>query len=441
MAKLRAEYRSTKDYAPLTLRFTFQKNGKPQRLDAKSKIFVDKEYWDSKHYSNSRNAEVRNKQAEVNSHLQEIEKHILEKFSLLPENEITKEWYKNLIDEYYNPKTENQLNESLSYWIQHKIDNAHLIRNSKGGMGLSEERVSKHKTLKKHFLNAFDEKIKVKDFDDIEFQNFVEWAIDDMGYSASYATKLAVDLKSVISYAMSKGVETSKDFASIRLQEIKSLEYDMDVIFLDSDEIAKVENVSLETDELINARKWLLIFCWTGQRGGIFTQKLSPKIFKRNENGFVIEYTQKKGNKPVTVPILPYVQKLYLNNELPYKMTTQKLNKLFPIIAERAGINEMTLGRLQEVVEIDGKRVRRTFKKERPKYEYVKTHIGRRSFASNHYGKMENGAIMAVTGHKKLNTFLSYVNKSMNTHIDAFAKLYSKDTETLKNKAPLRKVK
>lgn len=437
MAKLRAEYRSKKEYTNLTFRFTFQKGGKPQRLDAKSNIYVEKEYWFKKHNSNSRDPNLRSRQTEINNKIQNAENYILGQYDKTPQNSINKEWYRKAIEDYCFPKEKQVYKENVSFWIQHKIDNAHLIPNSKGGMGLSIDRVSKLKTLKNHFISAFDDKIKIKEFDKIEFENFIQWSKDDKGFSDGYAMKMAVDLKSIINYALGKGIRVSDDFNSIVLKEIKSLDFDMDVIFLSLDEIEKIKKVNLISDELINARKWLLTLCWTGQRGGIFTEKLNPKLFKKDKKGYYIEYTQKKGNKPVTVPVLPYLEQLFLNNDLPKKMTTQRLNKLFPEIGKIAGIDEVTLGKLQEVVEIDNKRVRRTIKKDRPKFEYIKTHTGRRSFASNHYGKMPNEIIMAVTGHSKLNTFLTYVNKSSNIHIETFREFYKSEKE-VDTKSPLR---
>ena len=44
-----------------------------------------------------------------------------------------------------------------------------------------------------------------------------------------------------------------------------------------------------------------------------------------------------------------------------------------------------------------------------PKFELVTSHICRRSFASNLYGKIPNMTIMAITGHKTEVQFLKYI--------------------------------
>jgi integrase len=42
----------------------------------------------------------------------------------------------------------------------------------------------------------------------------------------------------------------------------------------------------------------------------------------------------------------------------------------------------------------------------------VSSHIGRRSFASNHFGKIPTPIIMAATGHRSESSFLKYIGKS-----------------------------
>ena len=46
----------------------------------------------------------------------------------------------------------------------------------------------------------------------------------------------------------------------------------------------------------------------------------------------------------------------------------------------------------------------------------------RRSFASNYYGKIETPLLMNITGHTKVNTFLTYIAPHQNK--DALADLF-----------------
>ena len=57
-----------------------------------------------------------------------------------------------------------------------------------------------------------------------------------------------------------------------------------------------------------------------------------------------------------------------------------------------------------------------------PKYEFVTSHIMRRSFASNYYGKIETPLLMNITGHSKESTFLTYIGTHQNK--DTLADLF-----------------
>jgi hypothetical protein len=46
------------------------------------------------------------------------------------------------------------------------------------------------------------------------------------------------------------------------------------------------------------------------------------------------------------------------------------------------------------------------------KWELVSSHIGRRSFVSNHFGKIPIPIIMATTGHRSKSLFLNYIDMS-----------------------------
>lgn len=57
-----------------------------------------------------------------------------------------------------------------------------------------------------------------------------------------------------------------------------------------------------------------------------------------------------------------------------------------------------------------------------PKYKFVTSHIMRRSFASNYYGKIETPLLMNITEYLKESTFLTYIGTDQNK--DALADLF-----------------
>ncbi|MBS9768317.1 MAG: hypothetical protein KGV44_12390 [Flavobacteriaceae bacterium] len=115
------------------------------------------------------------------------------------------------------------------------------------------------------------------------------------------------------------------------------------------------------------------------------------------------------------IPVLPKVRRVYQEG-LPYPITLQNLSNHFKELGKLAGIDTPTMG----LKRVNGRGV----KKLRPKYEYLSTHTGRRSFATNHFGKLDTEMIMKVTGHARRDTFLKYIGKDENLHLDAFFDYY-----------------
>jgi hypothetical protein len=65
-----------------------------------------------------------------------------------------------------------------------------------------------------------------------------------------------------------------------------------------------------------------------------------------------------------------------------------------------------------------------------PKHEVVSSHVCRRSFSSNYYGRIPTSVLMVITGHGTERMFLSYIVKTTyyNAHqmLEYFSKLAPK---------------
>ena len=63
-----------------------------------------------------------------------------------------------------------------------------------------------------------------------------------------------------------------------------------------------------------------------------------------------------------------------------------------------------------------------------PKYQLLSSHDLRRSFATNHYGKIPTPILMKLTGHSRESAFLEYVGKNanMDTYTDILMDALSK---------------
>jgi integrase len=107
------------------------------------------------------------------------------------------------------------------------------------------------------------------------------------------------------------------------------------------------------------------------------------------------------------------------------KIFSNFLNDFLKVICRIAGIEEVVRGfknnpktRRKEVVDA-------------PKYEFVTSHIMRRSFATNYFGKIETPILMEITGHSRESTFLSYIGENPNK--DAIADVFMERLRKLGN--------
>ena len=122
---------------------------------------------------------------------------------------------------------------------------------------------------------------------------------------------------------------------------------------------------------------------------------------------------------------------MYNNDSLPTKISKQKFNDYIKQVCELAEINEPIndkLIELKKTIIIDDKELKlyRKVKGIRPKYKYVSSHIGRKSFCMMYDGNknISREFIMRVTGHKNLSSYLTYINKTDESHLQEFEKMY-----------------
>lgn len=217
-------------------------------------------------------------------------------------------------------------------------------------------------------------------------------------------------IKTFCKYAKSLGIETHPQMDTLKFKKEK-----VEKIYLNEVEIEAIKNLK-ETDlneYLINAKDWLIISCFTGQRISDFMRFTSKMI--REENGKkLIEFTQKKTFKEMTVPLHPEVLKILKkrNGSFPRSISDQRYNSYIKEVCMLAEIDEVITGKKQINISNIGETQIRNKSGQYPKYELVTSHIGRRSFATNFYGKIPTNYLIYVTGHSSETMFLNYIGKS-----------------------------
>ncbi|MBK5208734.1 MAG: phage integrase SAM-like domain-containing protein [Flavobacteriaceae bacterium] len=411
MATINFLYRSSKPEAPLNLRFLFRHNEKDYVFGAKTKLQVSKYYWEKQHnLKRSKDIDISNRIVEVNSKMNNIEKHILAAFEkvMSPET-INKEWLGVQMDHYYNPIQQSKnipidLVSFIDYYIEQRKDE--ITRASR-----IKFNVIKHKM--ERLQSSINKTIFIKDINQ-DFKDVFTEYYNSENYSQNTTQRELNIIKTFCKFAKSKGLEVHSELDSLKLKKGNTLK-----IFLTFEELKSIEDANLDKDYLINARDWLIISCYTGQRVSDFMRFNKEMIRLENDNEGnakeLIEFIQKKTNKKMTIPIHSKVKEVLnkRNGDFPRQISDQRYNEFIKKVCEAAEIKEPIEGKKQLNISKDPKISKiRNVEGVYPKCELVTSHIGRRSFATNFYGTIPTTLLINVTGHSTETMFLNYIGKS-----------------------------
>ncbi|MGB5821448.1 MAG: phage integrase SAM-like domain-containing protein [Saonia sp.] len=340
---------------------------------------------------------------------------------------INAQWLENEIDVINNKKPVVKL-DILTNYIQHIIDTANTRPNQRGGLGLSERRVKSYITFK-GMIDRYEKEnrkgksVLIKEIDLKFVEVFKDWLFFQK-YSINYVGKNIDNLKAVCYDAERNGIQTSTTLKSIRsFSEQKAPEA---IIYLSEPEQKTIGEIFLQREALLNARKWLLLGCLIGQRGSDLLST-SERNIKQLDGIRVIEIKQSKTGKLVAVPLLPEAEKI-LEDGFPYLISLQNFNEYIKDICKLAGLDAPTLGLKRESGK--GKGIKASVKGIYPKHELIGSHVCRRSFATNFYGKIPTPVLINITGHGTEKMFLKYIGKTTYDNayqmVEYFTKLQTK---------------
>lgn len=419
MATINFLYRSSKENAPLNLRLLFRHNNKDYILGAKTNLIIytlnelsnnrklsGKYYWNKLHLlKRVKDISVSNKQTEVNIEINKLENFLLDAFNKTSINQINKEWLQSQIDKYYNPVPKN--NALASNELTKNID--FYINSNKSQ--ITTGTIKQYKTLKNKIIKyekTKSIKLLVKDINEAFKNDFENYCLEN-NYSPNTISRNLKGIKTICNYARRQGIEIS-----LQLENVKTKTKKAKNIYLTLDDISQIESINKNTltESLKNARDWLIISCFSGQRVSDF-MRFSDDMIRIENTKHLIEFTQKKTNKIMTIPLHKKVLEILKRNKgkFPRPISDQKYNDYIKEVCRIAGLTEKVNG--SKKIEIEqGSKVFRKVTKNYEKWELVSSHIGRRSFATNFYGQIPTTLLINVTGHSTEAMFLDYIGKS-----------------------------
>ena len=391
-------------------------------IKIKTNVFVDPKNWDSKHQKIKEVIAVKNRK-EINRKLSQLKIEIIDNYNIsYMEGEIIdKGWLQDVINDFFerSEDVESQVNyehtlyysEFGRWWLQEKAKKWITQSNTY----MNEREISKYHS----FLNLVQQyscknKVKLSKSGNRFITDFVIW-LSENGYAEKTIKRHVGRVKFFFSRAKEEGFKVDPTYG-LRIYIPKSEEV-LEPI-LNPSEIETVFNLEISNTTLDNARDNLIIACWTGLRISDFNNKLDTSNFIDD----VIEITTTKTKTSVVIPIHPMVKKILIkhNGKLPKKVNDADFNKQIKEVSRMAGINNIMKGRIYD------KESKRKVLGLHCKYKLITSHIGRRSFATNHFGKIPNSVIMGICGWSQEDMMLKYIKKSNRDHAEQLKEYWDK---------------
>ena len=309
---------------------------------------------------------------------------------------INSQWLKDFIKPPQQVETiPSKLVEYFDYYALHKKSTI-------------EESTHTKLNVNKHLVERFQKATKteyfIKDVDANFKLNFESYCKKE-NYAQNTIARTIKFIKTICYHARNNGIE-----AHFQLNSITAKIEKVEKIFLTIDEIEQIQNKKLELDYLINARDWLIISCETGQRVSDFMRFKKEQI--RYEGKVpLIEFTQIKTGKKMAIPLSKKVIAILKKRKgnFPRQISDQRYNEYIKEVCKIAELDEKTKGSKSKTSDKITRKKSGTFEK----WELVTSHIGRRSFATNNYGRIPTSLLINVTGHSTETMFLEYIGKTV----------------------------
>ena len=371
------------------------RDGRTVDIKVKTPLFINPIDWSKikKQPKNTKDAEGK----ALMSGLNDIKNKIVTKLNIAdPTLLITKNWLESVL---YPPEVKPTIEKE--YFLLTSFYAYYEEKKSNSDTKLSLlKKIKSVEALVRRFEAKKKRKFLLTDVD-VNWMADFEKFMRSENYKQSYIFRVVKFIKMVGQYSKNLGFATSNNFDSIKSKDKKAFK-----TYLNNEELQAIEDAVMPTESLENARDWLIISCHLGQRVSDL-MRCSKKRIVTNGNRMSVDLRQKKTDKAVMVGIFDKVKE-YLakrDGEFPRPISDQKYNDYIKEVCKIAGLTQIEEGTLYDA----------TFKRGidgfYEKWQLVTSHVGRRSFATNYYGKVPIALLVVQTGHTTERAFLDYIGK------------------------------
>lgn len=374
------------------------------------------QFWDPKNekIKNAYNFENRDK---INAKLYNLKAKITNKFNFdnINGEVIDGQWLEIAINEAFNKKS--VVRGKIESWKVYLIDFCNYWTKEHGNKVndlQSYENFVNHLT---NFLKSNNQaKIKLKEVNHTTIEQFVDYMLSD-NYSIQTTKRQATRFKFFLNRAENMNLEVNKNYKEpIKINQEKE---EVKEIYLNEIEIESIYNLDYSNNLMLdNIRDNFIIGLCTGLRVSDFNNNLNHTNFI---DGF-IEIKTKKTSSNVAIPLHKYIVEILekRNGNLPKKVNDVQFNESIKTVCQDAKINEKCVGYLFDA------KAKRNKLGQHEKYLLVSSHICRRSFATNLFGKVPNYVIQAVGGWSTETMMLHYIKKSNREQAEELKKYWDK---------------
>jgi integrase len=404
--KIDIRFRKQKKHSikePVYLRLNHSHNGKQKRIWFKTDYSL-------KSGENIEKALSKDIRYNLQSCIEFIEDDFYNRINFEPSTK----WLSATANSFFNSNKKNGylLNDEMTDFIEKQIKLGRAINTIK------DNRQSQN------IIKSFRDNIELADCTFKLFDEFTDFLKFEKDFGVSNLNRKIRFLKTILKEAKRKYPnEVPDDFRDLEpLRETKAEKNKKEGVYkvtFTNEELTAINNLNLKKDSLINARKWLIIGVNTAVRG---SDLLNLTLNEFDIENKLLKKQQQKTKSFAYIPILPPVQEIL--KDFPHKISLQKFDKYLKEICELAEMTNLVIS-TKSVKTTNGWRVKVV---EDKKYTFCSSHMFRRSFITNYFGKLPNQEIMKVSGHKSEREFLGYVQEVEMNHKIWFD-MYEKEKE------------
>lgn len=380
------------------------------RIDQKSKtgLIIPYIYWSEVKEKVKLNSTFKQKDF-VNENLRKLKDFVTESY-LVDFNtkvNIDKTWLKGKIEKFFGRANNDELYKIyFKEWIDKFIDEA--PKRLHKGKPIAKRTIQFYKTGKNKIISYEKHENKRLRFEDIDLHFYRSFIYYCRNVEKLNDNTIGGFINLIKKWCRNIEIDGLPINSQYKHSEFMTLTEKTKDIYLKEEQIMKIYNLDLSSNpRLDNVKDLFIIGLRTGLRISDFMRLKDININK----GFIEIDTLKTG-EPVIIPLHDNIKEILKKRkgELPYTISSQKFNKYIKEVCKKAKLTEMVEGAKMDKI------TKRKKKGVYPFFELVSSHICRRSFASNLYGKLPNMSIMAITGHKTESQFLKYIKITKKEH-------------------------